>query len=132
MLRTDFSTADLRRFGWQLGLALPVLFCGVLPWLIGYAVPWWPCGVSLVLLGASWLKPQWLFWPCRGWFLFSFALSYVNSRLLLVLMFYLLVLPFGLVTRLFGKLGYQSKAKKVQDSYWRQADSADIQMKDPF
>ena len=42
--------AGLRRFGISIGLALPLLLMGLLPWLFDYRVPLWPVLIPLWLL----------------------------------------------------------------------------------
>jgi hypothetical protein len=52
-----------------------------------------------------------------GWMKFAVALGYVNSRVLLTILFYGVFMPYGFVSRLFGRdpLG---RRKVGQETYW--------------
>lgn len=56
------------------------------------------------------------------------AIGWFNTRLILCIIFYLIVTPFGLVMRLFKKDPLEKKIDKKMGSYWlkKEADTADI------
>jgi hypothetical protein len=58
-------------------------------------------GALLVVLG--YFAPSTLQYPSDAWWRLATVLGWVNSRVLLSLMFFLLLLPVGLVWRLAGK-----------------------------
>jgi hypothetical protein len=51
------------------------------------------------------------------WMRFASALGYVNSRILLSLMYYLVFTPYGFVSRLVGRDPLRRRGKKLE-SYW--------------
>jgi Saxitoxin biosynthesis operon protein SxtJ len=53
----------------------------------------------------------------KGWMKFAVALGYVNSRVLLTILFYGVFVPYGFVSRLFGRdpLGRREAGK---ETYW--------------
>lgn len=53
----------------------------------------------------------------RGWMTFAFALGYVNSRILLTLIYFLIFVPYSIVSRLVGRDPLQIR-QKPSDSYW--------------
>ncbi len=53
----------------------------------------------------------------RGWMRFAFALGYINSRILLTLIYLILFVPYGIVSRLFGRDPLQIR-KKESETYW--------------
>ena len=57
----------------------------------------------------------------RGWMRFAFALGYVNSRILLTLIYVLVFLPYGLVSRLFGRDPLQIR-DRTSETYWNRRD----------
>ncbi|SNY49506.1 hypothetical protein SAMN06297280_1440 [Arsukibacterium tuosuense] len=138
LLKTDHS--GLRTFGWQMAIAIPLVFSLLLPWLFGWLgagrMPLWPLAVSVVflLLAVTW--PAGLYYPYRLWMAFARVMAWLNTRLLLGIVFYLLILPLGLVLRLFGKLQYQHscKHKPAGDSYWLAPDKIPgaKDLEDPF
>ena len=59
-------------------------------------------GISIVLLGLALLRPRWLKLPSDLWWLVAEALGWVNQRVLLLVMFYFVLAPFGAIRRLFA------------------------------
>lgn len=60
-------------------------------------------GLGAVLVVLGWLRPRLLAWPSALWWRFAKALAYVNTRLLLTVLFALVLTPIGLLWRLTGK-----------------------------
>ncbi|MFH1571187.1 MAG: SxtJ family membrane protein [Gemmatimonadota bacterium] len=93
------SRQDLRKFAW--------LMAGVLAaasGLLGYrgaggAWPW-TAAAAIALAGLGTLWPSGLRPLHAGWMALARALGYVNSHLILALVFYLLFTPLGLIMRL--------------------------------
>ncbi len=73
------------------------------------------CGLLLILTGL--LSPAGSRIFHQGWMRFAGVLGYVNSRILLSLMFYLVFTPYGLVMRLFGRDTMNRRGAGKQ-SYW--------------
>lgn len=59
-----------------------------------------PLGALLVFFGLIW--PRVLFWPNRAWMSLAAGLSFVTTRMILGLVFFLVVTPIGVVKRLSG------------------------------
>jgi hypothetical protein len=51
------------------------------------------------------------------WMRFAFALGYINSRIILTIIYFLVFVPYGLISRLFGRDPLQLR-EKGKDSYW--------------
>ena len=98
------SHRDLRRFGAVLAVAFPVVFCLLLPWLFARPIPWWPLAVSGTLLALAAVAPAALAPVERVWLRIGHALGWLNTRILLTVLFFLLVLPLGLLLRMLRKL----------------------------
>jgi len=101
----DVSKADakeLRTFGLVLG-ALFAAFFAVIPLLRHRTTHIWPW----ILASTLWLMA--LIWPAslsylhRVWTRLGLALGWVNTRVILTLLFTLTIVPVGLVMRLFGR-----------------------------
>lgn len=131
---TPLSDAEMRKFGLTTGAIVLVLFAFLLPWIFkdagwrpwpfnGEAMPPWPwwlaCALWLpALLYPSALRPVYL-----GWMKVGEALGYVNSRIILFLFFYLILLPVGLMMRV---IGHDPMRRKRDDS-----DSYRVESKPP-
>jgi hypothetical protein len=83
------------------------------------AVTWWLIGPAVLFLAMGLLVPAWLDPVRAGWMKFAAVLGYANSRILLTVLFFSLIMPTALVLRLLGKqpirLGFHDGA----GSYWR-------------
>ena len=75
-----------------------------------------PLGSLLILLGL--LCPRVLLWPNRGWMLLAEGLSFVTTRIILGIVFFLIVTPIGVVKRLSGWDPLNRRSTRGA-SYWR-------------
>ena len=124
----------LRKFAWQMSIAFPLFFALLLPWIFSHPMPMWPFYVAAILLVSAYLVPVLLFPLYVVWTVFASLLGWLNTFVILALAFYLLIFPIGLVLRLLGKLGYQTKLKLGAKSYWIQRVSPPQKdnLKEPF
>ena len=93
----------LRSFGLVMAGAIAVLFGLGLPWLSDRPYPAWPWLAAGGLAALALLFPAGLGPFYRGWMVLGHALGWVNTRLLLALVFFVVITPAGLLMRLFGR-----------------------------
>ncbi|GAC14304.1 SxtJ family membrane protein [Aliiglaciecola lipolytica] len=110
----------LREFSVTMMWVFPLVFMLFLPWVFERSIPWWPAAFSGCLAILYFVYPKGLYFPYRGWMAIAGVLGWVNTRLILGLAFFALILPIGLVLRLFGKLQYQTKPDKNK-SFWQKS-----------
>jgi hypothetical protein len=72
-------------------------------------------GVYLMLIGA--LAPRWAVPFHRAWMKLAHALGYINSRVILGLLYYGIFTPLGVVLRLTGRDPLQRR-RAARESYW--------------
>ncbi len=75
-----------------------------------------PLGGLLIVLGL--VIPRVLVWPNRGWMLLAEGLSFVTTRIILGLVFFLVITPIGVVKR-FSGWDPLSRRGARSDSYWK-------------
>ncbi len=112
------KTRHLRRFGLMVGGVFTVL--AVWPVLFrGGPLRWWAATIAGVLIVLGTVVPISLQWPYRGWMFAGHILGWLNTRLLLGLVYYLIMTPTGLLLRL---LGHDPLDRELRDrlSYWRE------------
>jgi saxitoxin biosynthesis operon SxtJ-like protein len=73
-------------------------------------------GIVLVVLGA--VFPRALTLPSRMWMALSEVLSFVSTRVILVIVFFVVITPTGVARRLFGWDPLRRRAASAQ-SYWK-------------
>ena len=75
-----------------------------------------PLGALLLIFGLLW--PRVLVLPNRAWMLLAEGLSFVTTRIILAVVFFLVVTPIGVVKRLSG-WDPLSRRGAPSDSYWK-------------
>ena len=107
----------LRKFGLVTGAIIVVLFGLFFPWLLGASLPKWPW----ILAGLLWLPA--LAYPAalqpvyHGWMKIGLVLGWVNTRIILSLLFYVIILPMAIIMRVMGKDPMARKMDPSAHSY---------------
>jgi len=107
----------LRNFGLLTGTIISVLFGLLLPWIFSHDIPLWPWIVAGILWVWAMLSPLTLMPVYRIWMRIGYGLGWINSRIILGVMFYIIFLPSGLIMRLVGKDPMARTLNVNQDSY---------------
>jgi Saxitoxin biosynthesis operon protein SxtJ len=96
------STKELRSFGLLVGGVFS--FIGLWPMLLhGEPLRLWAVGLGGLLLALGGILPQALAPIHKGWMWIGHLLGWINTRILLGVVFYGLITPIGIVFRLMGK-----------------------------
>ncbi len=112
----DADVQELRRFGLLLGALLAAIFGGI-PLLRHHSTPVWPWVIGAVLWLGALLAPTALGYLHRGWARLSGALGWINTRVILSLLYAIAVVPIGLVMRLVGRDPMVRKFDPTLESY---------------
>lgn len=89
---------------------------GAEPWVVLTLV-----SIAAVLSLLSAIAPSLLRPVYRGWMRFGEVLGWINTRIILTLVFFLVVTPIGLLMRLFGRSPMEPARRG--DSYWTDVDT---------
>jgi hypothetical protein len=96
------GTLQLRDFGYVMAIAFAIV--GILPFITrGASYRLWTLPLTSAFLLFAVFLPKGLTPLYRAWMLFGGVLGYVNSRLILGIVFFALFAPIGIVLRLMGK-----------------------------
>ncbi len=115
---TDISAPELRQFGLLFGATLVLLFGLLLPFFIGYRFPLWPWVAAVLFTVLALLAPTALTPFYRGWMRFGLIAGFINTRMIMFLLYYALFVPTGLVMKLFGRDALaRTTGGKNSDSY---------------
>ncbi len=111
------DAAGYRKFGLITGAIVVGLFGLLIPWIFSFNFPTWPWILAGILAAWALLAPASLQPVYVGWMKFGHVMNWINTHLILGLLFYGMFLPFGLVMRLFGKDPMQRSLDKSITSY---------------
>ena len=101
-MKTYVSKKQLRKFGLLIGLGFPVFIGWILPLISGHVFKSWTLLIGLPLLILAIINPNLLIYPFKGWMLLGHILGYVNSKLILGLVFICVLQPIALLLKFSG------------------------------
>jgi len=110
----------LRRFGITMAFVFIVIAAvlffmhkNIIPYAVTSFLFFW-----LAIGGPILLNPLYIFWMKL-----ASVLSWINTRLILLLMFYLIFAPIGLILKLTGKDLLDKKIDRFKESYWKKKET---------
>ena len=106
----------LRQFGFLICFTFPFLIGWVLPLLGGHPFRVWTLFISMPAGILGILSPGLLLYPYIAWMKLGHILGWVNSRLILGLVFLIVLIPISLVMKSIGHDPLRTK-KFTQKSY---------------
>ena len=114
-MKETISNKQLREFGVLIGLGFPMLIGCLLPLLFGHDFRAWTLWVGVPGLILGLIAPHLLHHPYKVWMAVGHALGWVNSHIILGLVFIIVLQPIAYVMRLTGydPLRRQRKEEKT-------------------
>ena len=115
-MQSDITNKQLRSFGLTVGGVFAVI--GLWPLILHAADPrWWSVIVAGILIVPALVYPKSLFWPYKGWMAVGHVLGWINTRIILGAVFYIIVTPIGIVRRWLGKDPMGRRLQPDLDTY---------------
>ena len=96
------SKQQLRDFGYLIGLGLPLIIGWLIPSITGHAFRAWTLWISIPTLVIGIISPRFLKKPYQAWMQLGHLLGYINSRIILGIVFVAVLQPIAFVMRAFG------------------------------
>ena len=118
--RSEVAQGSERGFG--VVFAVVLLIIGLWPLLAGAGVRIWSLVIAAGFLAAAFAAPHLLAPLNRLWFRFGMLLGRIVSPVVMAIIFYLTVLPTGLVMRMLGKDLLRLRFDPGVESYWIHRD----------
>jgi len=115
-MKDEITNKQLRSFGFTVGgiFALIALW----PLIIRAEDPrWWSVVVAGCLVIPAVVFPRSLVWVHKGWMAAGHVLGWINTRIILGAVFYLIVTPIGVFRRWLGKDPMGRQLRPDLDSY---------------
>ena len=115
IVKETISKKKLREFGLLIGFGFPILIGWLLPLIFGHEFRLWTLWVGIIGLILGLTSPRLLHYPYKGWMVLGHALGWVNSHIILGLVFIFVLQPIAYVMRLTGydPLRRRQKGKKT-------------------
>lgn len=127
------DAAGYRKFGLMMGIIVALLFGLLLPWLFDFNFPLWPWILFAVFALVALVYPLALQPVYLGWMRFGLVMNWINTRLILGLLFYGIFLPIGLFFKLIGRDTMHRKFDQKLSSYRKSGQPDDANnMEHPY
>src|ERR1700720_3339560 len=115
-MQDAITPKQLRSFGITVGSIF--LLIGFWPAVFRNEDPrWWIVGVAGCLLIPAVVFPTTLFWIYKGWMLVGHVLGWINTRIILGVVFYVIVTPIGILRSWLRKDPMGRQLRPDLDSY---------------
>ena len=111
-MKEIISKKKLREFGLLIGFGFPLLIGWLIPALTGHGFREWTLWVGFLGLIIGLTSPSLLYYPYKFWMKVGVALGWVNSRIILGLVFIMILLPISVIMR---SIGYDPLRTKLKD-----------------
>ena len=130
-MKNHIKKRILREFGLLIGILFPFLIGWVLPSLGGHPFKLWTLWISFPFLISAIMRPGILYEPYQFWMRMGYILGWVNSRIILGLVFLIVLQPIALIMRIFGHDPLRTK-KLDQKTYREIKTNQNIDFKKIF
>jgi len=118
---------ELQKFGLSLGI-VSLLWIGLFTW---HRKSWYPYSLVLpgILVFFAYVCPFALKLPHKALRVLFILINWIITRFVLCILFYFVITPISIVSRIFGKKFLDLKFNKSVDSYWILKESSHIDKK---
>ena len=115
-MKEIISKKQLREFGLFIGFGFPILIGWLLSSLFGHQFRTWTLWIGVPGLLIGFTAPRLLHYPYKGWMLLGHVLGWINSHIILGLVFIFVLQPIAYIMRLTGYDPLKTK-RKVENTY---------------
>ena len=110
-MKEIISKKQLREFGLLIGFGFPILIGWLLPLFFGHQFRTWTLWIGLPGLLIGLTAPRLLYYPYKGWMALGHLLGWINSHIILGLVFIFVLQPIAYIMRLTGYDPLRTKRK---------------------
>ena len=101
-MKEKISNKQLREFGYLIGFGFPIIIGLIIPSIGGHVFRSWTLWIGCSSLIVGILKPSLLSYPYEAWMKLGHILGWINSKVILGLVYILVLLPIALIMKIFG------------------------------
>ena len=128
-MKNNIKIQELKKFGLIFGIGLPIFLGLIIPIIASHNFKFWPFYIGLIIILLSFIKPVLLHYPYKVWMFIGQILGWINSHIILGLIFILLLIPISFIMKIFGydplklnlndKLSYREDTKDSKVNFTR-------------
>jgi len=115
-MQKNISKKILKEFGFLIAFGFPILIGWVIPAFGGHSFRYWTVWISIPSLILTITRPYLLYYPYKFWIQLGNILGWINSRIILGIVFIFVLLPIAFIMRIFGHDPLNTK-NTLQKSY---------------
>ena len=101
-MKVSYSEKQLREFGLLIAVVFPIFIGWFLPAITGHLFRTWTLWIAIPSFLLGTFKPRLLFYPYIFWMKLGYILGWLNSRIILGLVFLVVLQPIAMIMRIFG------------------------------
>ena len=101
-MKNNLSKKELKDFGLLIGFCFPIFIGIFLPIITGHEIRIWTLYFGIIFISLSIIKPLSLTYFYKAWMKLGLILGWINSRLILGLVFFLILFPISLFMKLWS------------------------------
>ena len=113
-MKEIISKKQLREFGLLIGFGFPILIGWLVPSLFGHQFRIWTFWIGGLGLLIGLAAPRLLYYPYKGWMILGHVLGWINSHIILGLVFIFVLQPIAYIMRLTGYDPLRTKRKGMK------------------
>ena len=126
------SDRDLKNFG--LIWAVIFLIIAFLPFFKAHEIRFWALYTSLSFIAISLIYPNFYqqIYFYQGWIKFGNLIGKINSKIIILILFYVIFMPIGIILKILRKDLLRKKIDKLSTSYFIDRELQPQNMKNQF
>ena len=111
------SKKELRNFGLIMAAFIAAIFGLLFPFIFGWDISYIPWLLAILFLVFSLIYPIVLFPVYRIWTAFGKVVGWINTKIILMVVYYLMFVPIGYVMKLVRYDSMKMRTRTNQESY---------------
>ena len=131
-IASHVSTKQSSEKSFGVVFSLVFLIISLYPLITSEGIRIWALVVSIIFFLLAFLAPKILVLPNKLWFKFGLLLGSIVAPIVMAFVYFVTVLPIGLIMRLLGKDLLKQKLDKNAKSYWIERKEPMGSMKNQF
>ena len=130
-MQPSISKKQLREFAFLIGIGIPIFIGFIIPLLGGHSFKLGTLWITIPVLITGIISPRLLFYPYKLWMALGYTLGWINNRIILGFVFFLVLYPISIIMKFFRYDPLRLKETK-KDTYRENKIDHNINLKRLF